>query len=74
MEGSGTFSIYKYKDAKPGLSIIPVKDIDAIIEKDENHNACSWCGTVVDKNHVTDCSNCGHNDWVKPSKELVKDE
>lgn len=73
IEASGTFSIYKYKETKPGLSILPVKDIDTIIEKDEDHNACAWCGTVVDKSHLTACPNCSHNHWVEPSKEFIKD-
>lgn len=41
MEASGTVSIYKYKEPKPGLSILPQKDIDVIILKDEKHSACS---------------------------------
>lgn len=73
IEASGTVSIYKYKDMKPGLSILPVKDIDSIIIKDNDHNVCTWCGTVVDKNYKTECSNCGHNDWTEPSKEFLKD-
>lgn len=73
MEASGTFSIYKYKEAKPGLSILPVKDIDLIVKKDENHNVCSWCGTVVERSHKIECPNCGHNHWVEPSKEFIKD-
>ncbi|MBP1225679.1 DUF421 domain-containing protein [Flavobacterium sp. 1355] len=73
IEASGTMSLYKYKEPKPGLSILPVKDIDAIIVKDEKHNACSWCGTVVDKSYVSQCFNCGHNHWVEPSKEFLKD-
>jgi uncharacterized membrane protein YcaP (DUF421 family) len=73
IEACGTVSLYKYKEAKPGLSILPVKDIDAIIIKDEKYDACSWCGTVVDKTHVRECPNCRHNDWVEPSKEFLKD-
>src|SRR4051812_28946709 len=33
IEASGTMSLYKYKEPKPGLSILPVKDIDTIIIK-----------------------------------------
>ena len=72
IEASGTLSIYKYNDTKPGLSIIPVKDIDTIIVKDENHRACSWCGTLVEKNYEKECPNCKHDHWVKPSKEFLK--
>jgi uncharacterized membrane protein YcaP (DUF421 family) len=73
IEACGTVSLYKYKKAKPGLSILPVKDIDIIITKDENHNACTWCGTIVEKDYKTECPNCGHNNWVEPSKEFLKD-
>lgn len=74
IEACGTLSIYKYKEEKPGLSIIPVKDIDTIIVKDEKHSACSWCGNVVDKNQFTKCPNCRHDHWVEPSKEFLKGE
>lgn len=74
IEACGTVSIYKYKEAIPGLSILPVKDIDTIIQKDEKHKACSWCGTVVDKNYTNDCPNCKHSHWVEPSKEFLKNE
>jgi uncharacterized membrane protein YcaP (DUF421 family) len=74
MEACGTVSIYKYKESKPGLSIIPVKDIDKIITVDEDHNACTWCGTIVDKDYEKECPNCKHNHWVKPSKSFLKDE
>ena len=73
IEACGTVSIYKNKEVKPGLSILPVKDIDIISIKDENHNACSWCGTVVDKSYKTECPNCRHTHWVEPSKEFLKD-
>jgi uncharacterized membrane protein YcaP (DUF421 family) len=74
MEASGTVSIYKYKEVKPGLSIIPQKDIELIISTDKNHKACANCGKVVDENHVTACPNCQQNHWVEPSKEFIKDE
>nr|WP_294929113.1 YetF domain-containing protein [uncultured Flavobacterium sp.] len=74
IEASGTLSIYKYKDEKPGLSIIPVKDIDTVIIKDEKNSVCTWCGTVVEKNKFTSCPNCRHDNWAEPSKEFLKDE
>ena len=73
IEASGTLSIYKFKEPKPGLSILPVKDIDAVIVRDKNHNVCTWCGTVVEKHHVTTCPNCRHDHWTEPSKEFLKD-
>jgi uncharacterized membrane protein YcaP (DUF421 family) len=73
IEACGTLSIYKYKEAKPGLSIIPVKDIDSIIVAHTEKLACTWCGTIVDKNRFIKCPNCQHEHWVKPSKEFVKD-
>jgi uncharacterized membrane protein YcaP (DUF421 family) len=73
IEACGTLSIYKYKDPKPGLSIIPEKDIDTIISRDKDHSACSWCGTVVEKDQFSECPNCKHDHWVEPSKEFLKD-
>lgn len=74
IEAGGTLSIYKYENAKAGLSILPVKDVDAIIIKEEKHQACSWCGTVIGKGQAHKCPNCQHDHWVVPSKEFVKDE
>jgi len=74
IEAAGTMSIYKNKKVKPGLSILPVNDVDQIIKKDEQHLACTWCGTVVAKNREEKCPTCRHDHWVKPSKEFVKDE
>ncbi|WP_394773079.1 DUF421 domain-containing protein [Flavobacterium sp.] len=71
-ESSGTLSIYKNEEVKPGLSIIPLKDIDTISIKDEDHLACAWCGTVVKKNYNEKCPTCQHEHWVAASKEFVK--
>jgi len=72
MEASGTFSIFKQKEVQPGLSILPVKDIKSIIIEDENHAACTWCGNLTHNNEFPSCPVCGHDHWVKPSKEFVK--
>ena len=74
IEAAGTVSIYENKDTKPGLSILPVADIDSIIIKDNQQQACSWCGTVVPNNSAEKCPNCNHDHWVQPSKEFVEDE
>lgn len=74
MEASGSISIYKYEKPRPGLSILPVKDIDAIIVKDQTNSVCTWCGTLVIKNHFKECPNCGHDHWAAPSEEFIKDE
>jgi len=74
IEAAGTMSIYKNKKVKPGLSILPVNDVEQIIKKDEQHLACTWCGTVVAKNTEGKCPTCRHDHWVKPSIEFVKDE
>ncbi|KAF2510566.1 DUF421 domain-containing protein [Flavobacterium foetidum] len=74
IEASGTLSIYKQKEVQLGLSILPVKDIESIIIEDENHSACAWCGNVTLTDEFARCAVCGHDHWVKPSKEFVKDE
>lgn len=72
MEASGTLSLYKFDEVQPGLSILPVKDIEAIIRKDDAHDVCTWCGTVILNNQYATCPNCQHDDWSKPSKEFMK--
>lgn len=74
IEAAGTLSVYRYANPKPGLSILPVSDIDDIILPDENCLACTWCGTIVSIPTIGNCPNCQHRHWVKPSKEFVKDE
>ena len=49
-----------------------VKDIEAIIRKDDAHDVCTWCGTVILNNQYATCPNCQHDDWSKPSKEFMK--
>ena len=74
IEAAGTLTVYKNKEAKPGLSILPVSDIDSIVEKDKQRLACTWCGNVVTTVSPGKCPNCDHEHWVQPSKEFVKDE
>jgi len=74
IEPAGTLSIYKNNSVIPGLSILPVDDIEKIIIKDTGSYACTWCGTVVANSSPGECPTCGHDHWVRPSKEYVKDE
>jgi uncharacterized membrane protein YcaP (DUF421 family) len=74
IEAAGTMSIYKNKEVKPGLSILPIHDIDTIITKDKKHLTCTWCGTIVIKSFSGHCPSCNHDQWVEPSKEFVKNE
>lgn len=73
MEASGTFSIFKNKDTWPGLSILPVKDIQSVVILDPKHNSCTWCGNTCEKKKFAKCSVCGHDHWVSASKEFIKD-
>lgn len=74
IEAAGTISLYKNKEVKPGLSVLPLKDIGKIIVKDQEHVACTWCGKVVEDKAPGNCPVCQHNNWVPPSKEFVENE
>lgn len=74
IEAAGTLSLYKNEDVRPGISVLPVKDIDKIIVKDNSRSACTWCGNVVESESPGNCPVCQHNNWVQPSKEFVDNE
>ncbi len=74
IEASGTMSVYKFDKIKPGLSILPVADIDDIIIKDRHYLACTSCGNMIKNRSLSACPNCGHDHWVRPSIEFVENE
>ena len=66
METSGAFSIYKFKEAQPGLSIYPANDegVNAFRGEDSENVACSICGTVYRKeSRPQKCENCESDSW-----------
>lgn len=67
IEACGTFSIYKYKKPKPGLSILPLFDdeIRKRTKEAEGNYACSSCGNVIESNTEPDekCKRCESDKW-----------
>jgi len=67
MEACGVFSIYESKEAKPGLSLMPVEDaaVHGIQQKpDPGLKACTSCGNtrqVIQENEP--CDKCGNKHW-----------
>lgn len=67
-EADGQFSVYKFKESRPGFSVYPRKD-DALppdTKKIDDHLVCGYCGLLEKKeeDHNRKCSNCGNKDWV----------
>lgn len=67
-EADGHFSLYKAKEPKPGLSVLPRSE-EALPEKQNtvlNHLVCAYCGyAVLQADHFDKpCSNCGNEDWI----------
>lgn len=60
LEGCGTFSIFKVRDPKPGLSIFPPADVnlpEADLHYQENIYACISCGKTAERK-IGQCDNC----------------
>lgn len=66
MEANGSFTIYRYNEPKPGLSIIPRWD-DFFDEQSfvRGAFACCSCGDVMhsEKEPKLQCVRCGSNSW-----------
>lgn len=67
-EADGHFSLFKFSEAKPGLSVFPRSDsaLPAEGKKVKNKKACCFCGNVVEQtdDYPLVCGNCGHRDWM----------
>ncbi|MDJ1469565.1 DUF421 domain-containing protein [Cytophagaceae bacterium DM2B3-1] len=64
MEADGTFTIIENKQAKPGLSMIPIWDREFRDQqkKAPNVQVCSQCGSPQPAGKQT-CPVCSHNKW-----------
>jgi uncharacterized membrane protein YcaP (DUF421 family) len=65
LEASGSFTLVRDTEIKPGLTILPEWDSD-FIEKLEHPNlfACNNCGYVVDETATRlSCTNCKKREW-----------
>ncbi len=71
METTGSFSILKFKEPRPGLSILPDEDedIQSANTKDEKSTSCSMCGTTYQLDEQpAKCACCGSNKFVPAVK------
>ncbi|SFQ52188.1 YetF domain-containing protein [Hymenobacter arizonensis] len=66
-EANGSFSLLKFDEPRPGLSILPTADA-AFREEQEKapgHFACASCAHVAESKHAptTACPRCQHKEW-----------
>jgi uncharacterized membrane protein YcaP (DUF421 family) len=68
IEACGLFSIFKYPEAKPGLSLLPPGDEGQVSELSivNDVTICGKCGkqSSTDQNNKA-CENCKANQWTK---------
>lgn len=64
-EPSGVFSLYKAKEAKPGLEVIPPDDKELFDEKPAVMQlmVCVNCGALQENKNLN-CKDCGHDKWI----------
>jgi len=71
IEACGLFSVFKYPQAKPGLSLLPPDDLAAVSELSirDDYDVCGRCGNSANPQALpaVNCSNCGANIWVPAS-------
>ena len=68
LETNGSFSIIKFDERRPGLSLLPAWDKDVLDEQPRAHGkvACAQCGRVDDERLAGDaarCKRCGSVEW-----------
>jgi uncharacterized membrane protein YcaP (DUF421 family) len=70
LETDGALTIFKAKQSKPGLPIVPPWEIEAPEELkpaeqgDHGPVACKQCGTIADQGQSI-CPYCNHDVWVR---------
>jgi uncharacterized membrane protein YcaP (DUF421 family) len=78
LESCGLFSIYKEKDERPGLSILPPDDKEIFnkeIQLVSDIICCRNCGfpKPIKQKMITICKNCGSNLWMEAGKKLCRE-
>jgi uncharacterized membrane protein YcaP (DUF421 family) len=76
-EVNGQFSVYRTQHSKPGLSILPEKERDLVLEMAVAGNfACADCGNVMVSESIpaVRCTRCGQLSWTDAVLELQKTE
>lgn len=68
LEGGGHFSVFKRPHARPGLSVLPLKDekLHGAEAKAAGLQACLHCASVVEAGLQARgaCPGCGHQEWT----------
>jgi uncharacterized membrane protein YcaP (DUF421 family) len=67
LEACGLFSVFKSKEKKPGLPVLPPNDVSVLNnlpKKNEEHLSCCYCGNTVKKNNNGTCEVCGEYEWT----------
>jgi uncharacterized membrane protein YcaP (DUF421 family) len=69
IEACGLFSVFKYPEARPGLSLLPPSDEAASKEFSivGQVMVCEYCGNPARSQNETHsaCNNCGANKWTQ---------
>lgn len=73
IEACGIFSVFKYDDPKPGLSIFPSRDGEILKGQesaDDDCYVCRMCGRTAqnEAERQGTCDNCGCENWEKAIK------
>ncbi|MCC9167700.1 DUF421 domain-containing protein [Pontibacter harenae] len=67
-EADGHYSLYKLKEARPGLSVFPrsANVLPPSTEELQGKQACCYCGNVVERadEPPKSCDNCNSEDWI----------
>lgn len=70
IETDGALTVFKAKESRPGLPIVPPWEIEPPTEVKPTQTAdmdllvCKQCGTSVDRDQPA-CLNCNHDVWVR---------
>jgi uncharacterized membrane protein YcaP (DUF421 family) len=67
LEAGGFFSIYKFPQPRPGLSVLPLKDkqLHEVEQHAEGLSACLYCASVLRlPTPNANCPTCGHVEWT----------
>jgi uncharacterized membrane protein YcaP (DUF421 family) len=70
LEASGMYSVFKAKESRPGLAVLPPddKEIGRILKMVPGICACRSCGFVQKADDLPACNECGCQEWTPAVK------
>jgi uncharacterized membrane protein YcaP (DUF421 family) len=68
VEADGDVTVFRAKEPRPGLAIVPPWEIEKPEEASVGTLACMRCGAVDE--HGAACTHCGHDHFTKARHEL----